>query len=378
MNVKKTKVVVFEARKSVCQAFQYEGEVIEQLNSFKYLGVELHGTKGMQTAIHRLTMLGKKAVFALRHRCVELRISDPTLQCQLFDALVKPVLSYGCEVWSDHIAREQLEVVHRAFLKSLLGVSTTTSSYVVLAEFGRFPLEIFWWQQTMRFLSHVSFEVDSDRMLKLAYDVQLQLLAARQKILFGNQSAMGRKNRLLACWLAQVDEQLSTYNLCINNDQLPPCAHLKQLAERQYIIHHQVAAADSSQVRAYLGLNSSAQYGYKEYLSKVDNAQLRRSLTCFRCANHKLQIELGRQVKPVKVSVQQRYYKLCNLGAVEDEDHFLLVCPAYHNVRERFKGSLPLTAITPLAELLSCQQQGILARFLVQCQTVISELLHQT
>ncbi len=32
VNVKKTKVVVFEARKSVCQAFQYEGEAIEQLS----------------------------------------------------------------------------------------------------------------------------------------------------------------------------------------------------------------------------------------------------------------------------------------------------------------------------------------------------------
>jgi hypothetical protein len=53
------------------------------------------------------------------------------------------------------------------------------------------------------------------------------------------------------------------------------------------------------------------------------------------------------------VPVQQHYCKLCNLGAVEDEDHFLLVCHAYHSVRERFRGSLPLTAITPLAELLS-------------------------
>ncbi len=104
MNVKKTKVVMFEAHKSVCQAFQYEDEAIEQLNSFKYLGVELHGRKGMQVTIQRLAMSGKKAVFALRRRCAELRISDPTLQCQLFDALVKPVLSYGCEVWSDHIA----------------------------------------------------------------------------------------------------------------------------------------------------------------------------------------------------------------------------------------------------------------------------------
>jgi len=36
-----------------------------------------------------------------------------------------------------------------------------------------------------------------------------------------------------------------------------------------------------------------------------------------------LQIELGRQVKPLKVPVQQRYCNLCNLGAVEDEDHFI-------------------------------------------------------
>ncbi len=97
---------MFEANKFVCQAFQYEGEAIEQLNFFKYLGVELHGTKGMQTTIQRLAMSRKKAIFALWHRCAELCIFDPTLQCQLFDALVKPVLSSSCEVWSDHMAHE--------------------------------------------------------------------------------------------------------------------------------------------------------------------------------------------------------------------------------------------------------------------------------
>jgi len=155
VNVKKTKVVVFEARKSVCQAFQYEGEAIKQLNSFKYLGVQLHGTKGMQAAIQQLAMSAKRAVFALRRKCAELRIFDPTLQCQLFDALVKLVLSYGCEVWSDHMAPEQLEVVHWAFLKSSLGVSTTTSSYVVLAKFDRFPLKIFGGNRPCAF-SHMS------------------------------------------------------------------------------------------------------------------------------------------------------------------------------------------------------------------------------
>jgi hypothetical protein len=79
VNVKKTKVVVFETHKSVCQAFQYEGKAIEQLNSFKYLGVELHGIKGMQAVIQRLAMSRKKAIFALRRKCAELRIFDPAL-----------------------------------------------------------------------------------------------------------------------------------------------------------------------------------------------------------------------------------------------------------------------------------------------------------
>jgi hypothetical protein len=92
----------------------------------------------MQAAIHWLAMSRKKAVFALRRRCVELRIFDPTLQCQLFDALVKPVLNYGCEVWLDHIAREQLEVVHWAFLKSSMGLAPrhpVTSCWQSLAGF---------------------------------------------------------------------------------------------------------------------------------------------------------------------------------------------------------------------------------------------------
>jgi hypothetical protein len=60
VNVKKTKVVVFEARKFVCQAFQYEGEAIEQLNSFEYLSVELHGTKGMQAQYNGEQCQGKR------------------------------------------------------------------------------------------------------------------------------------------------------------------------------------------------------------------------------------------------------------------------------------------------------------------------------
>ena len=46
---------------------------------------------------------------------------------------------------------EAAEVLHRSFLKHLLGVRTCTANEIVLAEFGRFPLQVHFWQQILRY-----------------------------------------------------------------------------------------------------------------------------------------------------------------------------------------------------------------------------------
>ena len=46
---------------------------------------------------------------------------------------------------------EAAEVLHRSFLKQLLGVRTCTANEIVLAEFGRFPLQVHFWQQILRY-----------------------------------------------------------------------------------------------------------------------------------------------------------------------------------------------------------------------------------
>jgi hypothetical protein len=80
--------------------FTYRGTTIERVQSFKYLGLELHSTRGMAIAIDKLTTVGKKALFALRRRCNDLSITDPEVMCQLIDSLVRLVLNYACEVWT--------------------------------------------------------------------------------------------------------------------------------------------------------------------------------------------------------------------------------------------------------------------------------------
>jgi len=59
---------------------------------------------------------------------------------------VRPILSYACEVWTSCTRAkglQQVEQVHRMFLRGILWVNKTTSIFVVLGEFGRYPLEYF-------------------------------------------------------------------------------------------------------------------------------------------------------------------------------------------------------------------------------------------
>jgi len=100
INVSKTKVVVFEKHRSAALEFTYRGTTIERVQSFKYMGLELHSTRGMAIAIAKLIATGKKALFALRRKCNDLSTTDPEIMCQLFNSLVCPVLSYACEVWT--------------------------------------------------------------------------------------------------------------------------------------------------------------------------------------------------------------------------------------------------------------------------------------
>jgi hypothetical protein len=50
----------------------------------------------------------------------------------------------------------QRVTTHRMFLRGISGVNKTTSTFAVWGEFGRFPLEHFSWQQTLKYYDRVS------------------------------------------------------------------------------------------------------------------------------------------------------------------------------------------------------------------------------
>ncbi len=184
MNVEKTKAMVFNSI-DPCQEFVFKGDAIERVQTFKYLGILLETTPNLDNAVEHLAVASRCSLFALNRRCVELHIMDIQLCCDLFNTLVRSTTSYACEVWVDSKKIEAIEVVYRGFLKSLLGVRKTTSTSIVLVEFGKFPFEHFAWGQALLYYNHVSM-ITKYRILGKAWEAQLIMLAARKKCWVGS------------------------------------------------------------------------------------------------------------------------------------------------------------------------------------------------
>ena len=62
------------------------------------------------------------------------------LQLELFDAIVLPVLTYGCEIWGYRVYKA-IESVQLTFLKHTLGIRKTTCNSMAYGELGKYPVD---------------------------------------------------------------------------------------------------------------------------------------------------------------------------------------------------------------------------------------------
>ena len=89
---------------------------------------------------------------------------------KLFDALVKPILLYCCEVWGlDNKGSEPYELLHSKFVKEILGVHCKTSNAACLSELAKLPLKKSILVSSIKYLEHLITSRDS-----LAHDILME------------------------------------------------------------------------------------------------------------------------------------------------------------------------------------------------------------
>ena len=117
----------------------------------------------------------RKALFALKSRLINASPTPPTLMLKLFDATVKPILTFGSDIWGlNSVAQDKIDVFHRAFLKHLLCVKTSTCNSFVYGETGCFPLSIDLSAFTYRFF-HRLINLPKTTLAKYVFDEMMRL-----------------------------------------------------------------------------------------------------------------------------------------------------------------------------------------------------------
>ena len=346
VNLAKTKAVVFNQRTARTN-LQFAGQAVEQVDRYKYLGIVLHQNGKLTCASDTLRLAGERAAFALRSRCTQLGITDPRLKCNLFDALVRPVLSFGCEVWAPlpgKGALRELESVHLSFLRSITGLPRTAPNKLVYAESGRMPLEAFWVKQYLHYLKYLH-ELEPTRLPGLAY-------------LHGRAQGLG--------WREHVEERLTSLGVTLpaSGQRFDPSAAIR--AHTAAAESATMAPSPSSHLEGIYFAHKRSP-GMEAYLYRLQNRALRVTMAHFRTGQHWLQIRLGRFAK---VPYEQRFCLHCaqqQQSHVDTEEHMIFSCPKYQAIRAQ--SEFAEGGLWEASDLQSFLQQppGLVAKFLHAC-----------
>ena len=105
--------------------FEYNGENIEIVKKFTYLGV-VFTTGGSFSETHEaLSGQALKAIFKLKSYVNKFTNVSVSHMLGLFDKFILPILTYGTEV-SGVSKADSIERIHSQFCKHLLGVKIQT------------------------------------------------------------------------------------------------------------------------------------------------------------------------------------------------------------------------------------------------------------
>ena len=345
VNISKTAVMVFNRSGRLLKesgTFFYGETQIAPTREYTYLGIVFTLSGSLKKAQTNLRQRALRSYFSLKSM-VDLRKLKKMVIFKLFDALILPVASYGCQVWLPYtsilksltsksdgilskISQDPLERVHISFLKWTIGVGKYTSNAAVWGDSGRYPLAIELLEQVYAYRKRLE-QLDADdssalvrhafaeqRLLNLTWFSSLRNFQSDLRSESGlvelspKQSKQSARSVFQSCWdrERQQNRKLSFYN----------------------------SIKDEFEIENYLQ-NSTLKHRQIKCIAQI------------RTSSHRLNIETGRHGVDKRNNVLNRVCHHCCdqtylkdfvelpffAPIYEDESHVLQSCPRYDDLR---------------------------------------------
>lgn len=323
VNMKKSQIIVINSKSNKSQ-FKINDEPLDFVDTYTYLGVDI-SSKGLKLSSHNLALKAQKAWFSLKQSFHSGNVKNVQLLLKLFDICIKPILSYGSEIWCPYnYSMDYLNLKNKAdhiqlqACKWILHVSRQCTNLGVLAETGRLPMLYSFQINLIKYWMHIVASPHDSLLYKVL------LLAKNNK----------------TNWYIYLEKLLLKIGFNINtiNIETPKAKNsfISQVKTKLQDLYNSlwqskiakgVNPKNNSKMRTYTKFKKSI--NFEKYLCFKD-VNIRETFTKIRLSEHCLNIEVGRRknLKP-----EERLCKFCKNNFVEDEFHFTILCTKYQKSR---------------------------------------------
>ena len=327
VNLSKTKIMIMSKTGRLYADSLFLGDnQIENVKHYTYLGVALTSSGTFTKTKMEIKNKAMKALGRLKKLLWDTPITMSTA-FKLFDQLIRPILTYGCEIWGpvnisgpgcregekqilekifDKLPQEKLNIT---FTKFLLGVSAKTSNIATMGETGRYPLYIYIINHLRNYYYRLQ-SAEENTLIQAAYKEQVTISRTQ------TNSWLNLTTSMLDYYNIRNNTSTQTRNTKKNKD-------IKNQLESKYKSYWKTVLTQSPKLDTYRNIKHD--FYYEPYLDTIKDRQPKVALSRLRLSNHRLRIEQDRYVRP-PIERAQRLCKVCESGEVEDEEHFLLKC----------------------------------------------------
>ena len=151
------------------EVWYYKNEKIDVVSFYKYLGIFFTSKLKWSKTQEMLSLQGMKAsacIFRYQRKFGHL---EPLDMFKIFDAMVKPILTYGAELWGFKYI-EKIEAVQIKFCKQYCNLYKNTANVLALGECGRYPLCITYIPKCIKYWLNI-LKMDNHRYPKQCYNM---------------------------------------------------------------------------------------------------------------------------------------------------------------------------------------------------------------
>ena len=178
VNESKTKAIQF-GKKNNMELF-FNKKKISEVHEYKYLGNVIKSTQftnedAFQNNYQYLCDKARKAIFSSQRMTKSLNPLSPKLKFHIFDTLIRPVLTYGSDVWGHRKSGlKEIDRVFMRYVRCVLSVKATTSNVIVIGECGRYPPSVCCHISLLCFFNRM-YHMSDTKLSKQVYSELLKL-----------------------------------------------------------------------------------------------------------------------------------------------------------------------------------------------------------